>query len=128
MLKAKILTIFFGLTMFVSSCGTAYIVTDKGNDIYIDGQKKGSERVEITRAGFPTGVDIDIKQGNKVVHSERLKRRFTANTVIHTILFNWVGLAFAWQYPKSTYIKGEVKERETSIWSKPPVEEGIWNK
>ncbi len=113
--------------MLCSSCGTAYIITDKGNDIYLDGVKKGTEKVEITRNGYPKGLDIDIKKDNKIVNSERLKRGFTSNTAICILFFGIVGALFAWQYPESTYVKGK-KKAEESIWSKTPKEKGIWNK
>lgn len=86
---------------------------------------RGSEKVEITRSGFPTGTNVEIKKDNKVIASNRLKRKFTLNTIAYSIIFYIPGFLFSWQYPKSTYIKGENKSNE-SIWSKPPDEKSIW--
>lgn len=129
MKNSKLICVLLGLLLLLSSCGSSYIVTDRGNDIYVNGQKEGTEKVRITRTGFPSGSDIDIKQGNKIVNSQRLKRRFTVTTGVCTLLFGWVGVLFSWQYPKSTYMQGR-KEQSTpnseSIWSKPPKDNNIW--
>lgn len=123
----KLICILASLLILLSSCGSAYIVTDRDNDIYINGVKKGSEKVEITRSGTPTGVDVEIKQDNEVVNSMRLKRKLTLNTVVYTFAFSVFGFFGAWQYPKSTYIKGEKKKKDgESIWAKPPKEKSIW--
>ena len=121
--------IWFSLSLliFTTSCGVSYIVTDADNDIYVNGVKMGTEKVEITRTGVPKGANVDIKLNNKIVNSKRLKREFTLTTAALTLVY-WSGLLFGWQYPKSTYIKGKVKKHdsEESIWAKPPEEKSIW--
>ncbi len=118
------------ILILLSSCAPSMILTDRGNDIYVNGVKYGTERAEIARTGIPKGTSIDIKQGNKTVNTYRLKRKFTVNTAILTLAFGWFGLGLGWQYPKSTYIKGrkstEIDEKNESIWSKPPKEKSIW--
>ncbi len=123
----KSLCVFLSILILFSSCGTAYIVTDKGNDIYINGEKKGTEKVEITRNGGPKKSLIEIKQGHKIVNSLQINRKFTFATFICTLLYG-VGLGVAWQYPKTTFVEGKEKKSNNgeSIWSKPPDKKSIW--
>jgi len=123
----KYTCILLSLLVLLSSCGSSIILTDRGNDIYLNGEKCGTEKVEIPRTGIPKGTTIDIKQGHDIVNSYRLKRKFTFGTLLYTLAFQWVGLGLGWQYPKSTYIKGKkAKPQDTEIWSKPPKEKSIW--
>ncbi len=129
MAKYKVLCYFLSILLFCSSCGTAYIVTDKGNDIYINGVKKGTERIEVKRTGGPKKIKVDIKQGNKIVNSQKVRRTFTVGSIVITLIFGLPGFIFGRQYPESTYVKGKKKSNESgeSIWSKPPEDQNKWN-
>lgn len=93
----------------------------------MNGQKLGTEKVEIERNGLPKKALIEIKQGNEVVNTQSLKRKFTIKTFAWT-LFYGTGLLFAWQYPETTYIEGkpEKKKNGQSIWAQPPKQKSIW--
>ncbi len=114
--------LFLGVCLCSINCGTAYITTDKYNDIYIDGKKEGTEKVEIIRNGFPKKLYVEIKINGQLTNSKYIKREIT----LMTFIYGWVGLIFNWKYPKTTYIKGKKRPIE-SIWSDEPINQSIWN-
>lgn len=123
----KIFKVIILLVPFIiTSCGTSYILTDKGHDIFINGEYRAKEKVEIKRNGAPKKLNITIKNDNNLINEGVIKRRFTIKTGIITYFFNIVGLLTTWQFDKEYYFEGQQKPQEENIWEKDPDKKGIW--
>lgn len=123
----RLLKLFIiSIPLFLTSCGTTYIMTDKGNDIYINGEFKAQEMVEIKRNGAPKKLAIKIQNGNTIVNETKIKRRFTIKTGVMTYVLNVIGFLTTWQFKKEYYFEGQKKPKEENIWEKDPDKRGIW--
>lgn len=120
-LVKKHIALGLALIVLYTSCGSAYITTDPGNSIYINGNLRGKEIVKIRRNGFLKKINVEVRDGRKRLNKIKLKRKFTLSTAGFMLLHPLIGFLFGWQYPKDTYIKGKKRSlNEESIWSKAP--------
>jgi hypothetical protein len=88
-----------------AGCGTTRIyTTDPGARVVADGRTLGKGQGELTRRGLPGSTNVVVRTDDGRQGELRLKREFTAMTLVMGLFTYGVCLIACWEYPDTVMI------------------------
>jgi hypothetical protein len=120
---------FLLIILLIQGCGTTKILLQdrKSNaEIYINGELKGKNHVEIQRTGIPKKIKIEAKSQNITIGEITVRREFKFSTFLIGYVTYGVGLFTAWKFPNEIYVPvtDNNLNNHKSLWDNPP--ESVW--